>query len=54
MKLSAKIAWIVLCSLVCLTVAVAILAVLPAWDGMGDMSALDGIIYLIKNGNPLQ
>lgn len=42
--------WILLCILVCLAVGVAMLAVLPAWDGMGDMSLLDAIFYVIKNG----
>lgn len=54
MKTYQKVLWILLCSLVCLVVLVAILGVLPAWDGMGDMSALEAIIYVIKNGNPLK
>lgn len=49
-----KIEWIILGIAVCFLVAVAILAVLPAWPGMGDMSALDAILYYIRNGSPLQ
>ena len=47
-----KVGWVLLCAAVCVAVFVAILAVLPAWDPLGDMSALDGIIYCIKNGIP--
>ena len=54
MRLKQKIEWIVLCIAVCFLVAVAILAVLPAWSGMGDMSALEAILYYLRNGNPLQ
>ena len=49
-----KIEWIILGIAVCFLVAVAILAVLPAWSGMGDMSALDAILYYIRNGSPLK
>lgn len=41
--------WILLGALVCVAVTVAILACLPAWEGMGDMSALDAIVYWLKN-----
>ncbi|MBO5220928.1 MAG: hypothetical protein J6C26_01295 [Clostridia bacterium] len=54
MRSKQKIGWIFLCVAVCLVVGVAILAVMPAWSGMGDMSALEAILYVIKNGNPLE
>ena len=47
----AKVGWILLCSLVCLAVGVAILAVVPAWKGMGEMSALEAVFYLLSQGN---
>ncbi|MBO5213741.1 MAG: hypothetical protein J6B86_03100 [Clostridia bacterium] len=40
--------WVILCAVVCLAVAVTLLACLPAWKGMGDMSALQGIIYTVQ------
>ncbi len=40
--------WVVLCVMVCLMVAVAVLACLPSWNGMGNMSALEAIIYTVK------
>lgn len=40
--------WIILCAVVCLLVAVAVLACLPSWNGMGDMSALEAIVYTVK------
>lgn len=39
--------WVILCSLVCVAVAVAVLACLPSWNGMGDMSALEAILYVL-------
>ena len=47
-----KVGWVLLCAAVCVIVFFAILAVLPAWEAMGDMSFLEGIIYCIKNGVP--
>lgn len=44
-----NVGWILLCALVCVAVTVAILACLPPWDGMGDMSALEAIVYWLKN-----
>ena len=52
MRSKQKIGWILLCVAVCLIVAVAILAVLPAWETMGDMSAWEAILYCLKNGIP--
>ena len=42
--------WVLLGVAVCLVVGVALLAVLPAWDGMGKMSMLEAILYSLKNG----
>lgn len=40
--------WVILCALVCLAVAAAVLACLPAWSGVGDMTALEAIVYTVK------
>ncbi len=40
--------WVVLCSVVCLAVAVGVMACLPAWNGMGDMSAFEAVVYLLE------
>ncbi len=40
--------WIILGVLVCVAVTLAVLACLPAWTGMGDMSALEAIVYTVK------
>ncbi len=40
--------WIILCAAVCVCVAVAVLNCLPAWTGMGDMSAFEAIVYTVK------
>ena len=50
MRSKQNIGWVLLGVAVCLAVGFTLLAVLPAWDGMGDMSILEAIIYSIKNG----
>lgn len=40
--------WVILCAVVCVAVVIAVLACLPSWDGMGGMSALEAIIYTVK------
>lgn len=40
--------WVILCALVCVAVGVTLLACLPSWNGMGDMSALQAILYTVK------
>ncbi len=40
--------WVILCVMICLMVTVAILACLPAWESVGAMSALEAIIYTVK------
>ncbi len=40
--------WVILCALVCVAVAVTLLACLPSWNGMGDMSALEAVVYTVK------
>ncbi|MBP3300848.1 MAG: hypothetical protein J6M34_05030 [Clostridia bacterium] len=50
MRSKQNIGWVLLGVAVCLAVGLTLLAVLPAWDGMGKMSMLEAIIYSIKNG----
>ena len=40
--------WVILCIAVLLCVAVGVLACLPSWDGMGNMSLLDAIFYKVQ------
>lgn len=40
--------WVILCAAVCVAVGVTLLACLPAWDGMGNMSALEALIFTVK------
>ena len=54
MRSKQNVGWIFLCVAVCLLVVFALLAVLPAWDEMGDMSVLEAIVYIIKHGFPEQ
>ncbi|MBO5248001.1 MAG: hypothetical protein J6B54_01735 [Clostridia bacterium] len=40
--------WIVVGAVACGAVAVAVLACLPSWSGMGDLSALEAIVETVK------
>ena len=40
--------WVIVCVFVCIAVALTLLACLPAWDGMGDMSAFEAVVYTVK------
>lgn len=50
MRLKQDPVWVVLGAVVCIAVALGVLACLPAWSGMGDVSALEAIVSLVKNG----
>lgn len=40
--------WVILSIAVLLCVAVGVMACLPSWNGMGDMSLLDAVFYTVK------
>ena len=40
--------WVILCVAVCIGVALAVLNCLPAWSGVGDMTAFEAIVYTVK------
>lgn len=40
--------WVILCAAVCVVVGITLLACLPAWNGMGNVSALQALIHTLQ------
>lgn len=40
--------WVVLCIVVCLCVAIGVLACVPAWDGVDADTALEAVLDLLR------